>query len=72
MENQGLSLFDLIIKGGVIMVPIAVLSILSIYFMIERAVYIAKAFQLENNFMNNIKTIWEKEILKPLKLIVSA
>jgi biopolymer transport protein ExbB len=55
MENQGLSLFDLIIKGGVIMVPIAVLSILSIYFMIERAVYITKAFQLENNFMNNIK-----------------
>jgi biopolymer transport protein ExbB len=55
MENQGLSLFDLIIKGGIIMVPIAVLSILSIYFMIERAVYITKAFQLENNFMNNIK-----------------
>jgi len=66
MENEGLSLLDMIIKGGVIMVPIGILSMLSIYFMIERAVYIHNAYTPEANFMNNIKD------LLPIKDIESA
>lgn len=64
MENEGLSLLDMIIKGGVIMVPIGILSMLSIYFMIERAVYIQNAYKLEANFMNNIKDLLGKGDIK--------
>ncbi|MBP7511305.1 MAG: MotA/TolQ/ExbB proton channel family protein [Bacteroidia bacterium] len=67
MENQGLSLFDMILKGGVIMVPIGILSMLSIYFIIERAVYINNAFKLETNFMNNIKDLLGKGDIKAAK-----
>ncbi len=67
MENQGLSLFDLIIKGGIIMIPIVLLSIMSIYFIIERFIYIQASFKLENNFMNNIKDLLGKGDIKAAK-----
>lgn len=67
MENQGLSLFDLIIKGGIIMIPIVLLSILSIYFIIERFIYIQASFKLESNFMNNIKDLLGKGDIKAAK-----
>jgi biopolymer transport protein ExbB len=67
MENQGLSLFDLIIKGGIIMVPIVLLSILSIYFIIERFIYIQASFKLESNFMSNIKDLLGKGDIKAAK-----
>jgi biopolymer transport protein ExbB len=67
MENQGLSLFDLIIKGGIIMIPIVLLSMLSIYFIIERIIYIQAAFKLESNFMNNIKDLLGKGDIKAAK-----
>ncbi|MCF8275067.1 MAG: MotA/TolQ/ExbB proton channel family protein [Flavobacteriaceae bacterium] len=64
MENQGLSLFDLIIKGGVIMIPIVVLSILSIYFIVERFVYITQSFKLDKDFIPNLKDLLNKGDLK--------
>lgn len=67
MENEGLSLLDLIIKGGVIMIPIGLLSVLSIYFIIERAVYITQANKLEANFINNIRDLLSKGDLKAAK-----
>jgi len=50
-----LSLLDLIIKGGIIMIPMGFLSILTLYFFFERFMVISKASKLDNNFMNNIK-----------------
>jgi biopolymer transport protein ExbB len=64
MENQGLNLFELILKGGVIMIPIGLLSLLSIYFMIERFVFINQAQKLENNFIPNLKDLLSKGDLK--------
>lgn len=49
------------------MVPIGILSMLSIYFIIERAVYINNAFKLETNFMNNIKDLLGKGDIKAAK-----
>ena len=54
-KQDSLSLLDLIIKGGPIMIPIGILSLLTIYFFFERFVTIRKAAKLDNNFMNNIK-----------------
>jgi biopolymer transport protein ExbB len=64
MENQGLNLFELILKGGIIMIPIGLLSLLSIYFMIERFVFINQAQKLENNFIPNLKDLLSKGDLK--------
>jgi biopolymer transport protein ExbB len=64
MESQGLILFDMIVKGGVIMVPIGILSLFSIYFIIERFVYINQAFKIEDNFIPNLRDLLSKGDLK--------
>lgn len=50
-----LSLLDLIMKGGYIMIPMAILSILTIYFFFERFMTISKASKMDKNFMNQIR-----------------
>lgn len=54
-KEDSLSLLTLIIKGGYIMIPIGVLSIISIYILIERFITIRKANKVEGNFMLTIK-----------------
>ncbi|HVA99071.1 MAG TPA: MotA/TolQ/ExbB proton channel family protein [Bacteroidia bacterium] len=53
-ENT-LSLLQLIMKGGYIMVPIGILSVIAIYYLIERFICIKKASKSDDNFMNNIR-----------------
>ncbi|MDQ3048232.1 MAG: MotA/TolQ/ExbB proton channel family protein [Bacteroidota bacterium] len=53
--QASLSLLDLIMKGGVIMIPMGILSILTIYFFFERLMTLSKAGKMDRNFMNNIK-----------------
>ncbi|HSH67302.1 MAG TPA: MotA/TolQ/ExbB proton channel family protein [Bacteroidia bacterium] len=54
-KQDTFSILDLIIKGGWIMVPIGILSLLTIYYFFERFLTIRKASQMDVNFMNNIK-----------------
>ncbi len=49
------SLLDLILKGGFMMVPLGLLSILTVYFFFERFMVLNKASKLDLNFMNHIK-----------------
>ena len=53
--NQELSLIDLTIKGGYIMIPIAILLALAIFLIIERYLTIKKAGKTDPYFMANIK-----------------
>jgi biopolymer transport protein ExbB len=53
--QDSLSLLDLIMKGGYIMYPMALLSIITIYFFFERLMTISKASKMDSNFMNHIK-----------------
>ncbi len=64
MENQSLSLLDMLGKGGIIMIPIGLLSVLSIYFIIERFVYIRSAGKHESNFLHNLKDLLAKGDVK--------
>ena len=48
-------MWDLSLKGGVIMIPLLILSILAIYIFIERAVVIRKAAREDRTFMDRIK-----------------
>jgi biopolymer transport protein ExbB len=46
--TEELNLFTLLLKGGVVMIPIIILSIASIYIIIERFVAIKKAYNKDN------------------------
>lgn len=54
-SEASLSLLDLIMKGGFIMIPLGVLSVLTVYFFFERFMVLKKSSKLDPNFMNNIK-----------------
>jgi biopolymer transport protein ExbB len=54
-DEISLPLWELAKKGGWIMIPILVLSILAVYIFIERYFAIRKAAQTDENFMNRIK-----------------
>lgn len=50
-----LSLIDLLIKGGYMMIPIFILSIAAIYIFVERSRTISQAARIPQGFMDNIK-----------------
>jgi biopolymer transport protein ExbB len=54
-KQDTLSLLDLIIKGGYIMIPIGVLSIISIYVLIEKFIAVKKAGRVSKEFMSQVK-----------------
>lgn len=54
-EVAQLNLIELALKGGWIMVPLALLSVLSVYIFIERWVVIRKAGVEDDTFMQKIK-----------------
>lgn len=50
-----LSIWELSLKGGWIMVPLAIMSVIAIYIFIERYIVINRAAKDDPNFMNNIR-----------------
>lgn len=64
-----MNLFEMALKGGWIMVPIVLLSILAGYIFIERLLIIKKASEEDKTFMNRIKDyILEGKIESATKL----
>ena len=55
------SLWDIIQKGGIIMIPIGILFAVAIYIFIERYITIHNASSNEGNFMNDIQEMIESE-----------
>ena len=54
-QELSLSLWELALKGGWIMIPIVLLSIIAVYIFIERFVAIKNASKEDTGFMNRIK-----------------
>ena len=52
---ESLSLLDLLMKGGPVMIPIGLCSVIAIYIIVERYIAIRKASRGDLNFMNNIR-----------------
>ena len=50
-----LNMWELSLKGGIIMIPLLILSILAIYIFIERTIVIRKAAKEDHTFMDRIK-----------------
>jgi biopolymer transport protein ExbB len=55
--SNALDAVSLIMKGGIVMIPIAILSIIAVYLTIERYFTINKAGILDSKFMGNIKSM---------------
>jgi biopolymer transport protein ExbB len=55
--SNALDAVSLIMKGGIVMIPIAILSIIAVYLTIERYFTIKKAGILDSKFMGNIKSM---------------
>ena len=53
--QQKESLWDILLKGGVLMIPLALLLVLTIFFFIERLMSINKSSKSDENFMNIIR-----------------
>lgn len=54
-DELRMSLWDMALKGGWIMIPLALLFVLSLYIFFERFLAIRKASRVDVNFMNRIK-----------------
>ena len=53
--EQELSMLELCLKGGIIMIPLLLLSVVSIYVLVERFFAIRKAAKEDKSFMKRIK-----------------
>ena len=53
--NESISVLDLAVEGGFMMIPIVILSVLAIYLFFERLMIINKANQSPDVFMNRVK-----------------
>jgi len=65
--QASLSLLDLYLKGGVIMYPITALSVLSIYFFVERYMTIRRASKIDPSFILQVKDLVNSGNLKGAK-----
>jgi biopolymer transport protein ExbB len=71
VAGQTLSVIDLAIKGGFMMIPIAVLWVLAIYLFIERVLTINKANQDPEAFMGRIKELVLRGDINGAKMLCS-
>ena len=55
VEEKSISLYEMASKGGPILIPIAILSVLALFIFFERLFVILKFSKLDMNFMNQIR-----------------
>ena len=70
--EDSLQLIDLLLKGGPIMIPLAFLSVVTIYFFFERFFVIRKASKIDPLFMNNIKDFVHNGNIEAAKALCKA
>jgi biopolymer transport protein ExbB len=54
---DAISILDLAIKGGIVMIPLAVLSVIAVYIIIERLLTLSKADKEPDRFLDKIKNL---------------
>jgi biopolymer transport protein ExbB len=53
--TREIPVWDLVLMGGWTMIPLAILSVMTIYIFVERFLMIQKALKDERNFMTQVK-----------------
>lgn len=62
--QQSLNFLSLLMKGGIVMIPIGILSVISVYLIIERYVFIRNSSKIESSFLLNLKDLLAKGDVK--------
>lgn len=52
---KSINLWEMIAQGGVLMIPLALLLVVAVYFFVERNIAINKASRIDPNFMNIVR-----------------
>src|SRR3989337_872700 len=71
LAGQSLSIIDLAIKGGFMMIPIALCWVLAIYLFIERYITIKKANEEPGPFMSRVKELVLRGDINGAKMLCS-
>ncbi|MBX7181056.1 MAG: MotA/TolQ/ExbB proton channel family protein [Bacteroidia bacterium] len=53
--ETSLSLWEMILKGGIIMIPIAILSVITVFILVERLLVLIKAKNKDSNLLNTLR-----------------
>jgi biopolymer transport protein ExbB len=69
--DQSISVLDLAMKGGVIMIPLALMWVYAVYVFFERWITINKAGKVPGSFMNNVKELVTRGDLNGAKIVCS-
>ncbi len=69
--DQSISILDLAMKGGVIMIPLALMWVFAVYIFIERWITVNKAGKVPGSFMNNVKNLVTHGDLSGAKIVCS-
>jgi biopolymer transport protein ExbB len=69
--GQSISILDLAMKGGVIMIPLAVMWIIALYVFVERVITINKAGKVQDSFMRNVKDLVIKGDINGARIVCS-
>lgn len=68
-DGSTIQIIDLIFKGGIMMIPIFLLSLLGVYIFVERLRTLKQAMASPNAFMNQIKELVLKGDLSAAKVV---
>jgi Biopolymer transport proteins len=68
-NGQVTSILDLMMKGGIIMIPIILLSLLSVYIFIERYAYIRKLSTIDTSFVPSVVGELEAKNIEKAKIL---
>ncbi len=72
-KQDEISLFEMLLKGGSILVPLTILFLVVIYFTIERLMYFSRHNKFDKQFLFNIKEFIKKgDIASAVRLCESA
>lgn len=69
--EQSISILDLAMKGGVIMIPLALMWVFAVYIFIERWITVNKAGKVPGSFMNHVKDLVTRGDLNGAKIVCS-
>lgn len=69
--SETLSLFDMIMKGGPIMIPIGILGFIATYFFIERLLYLRTVTREKKEFVSSVKQYLKSADIKSARMYAS-
>ncbi len=71
VSNESVRVIDLLLKGGYVMIPLIILSIVAIYIFVERVLTIQKASKIPEQFVEKIRGLVSSGDISGARLVCS-